>query len=264
MRQLKKRQPGSSPATPTTGDGTHRRRWLRVPTSGAALAVSIVALVVAMAGSAYAGVTLANNSVGTRQLQNGAVTNGKIAKSAVGNAKIANGAVGPAKLKSGLIVPNAVHANVADLATNATNATNATKATTATSATSATTATNATTAANATALAKVTYVQSANVTSPAGGGTVNNPSDTLGAVGCPSGTSAIAGGFTTSKAGLEINESEPTFNSGATKPATGWDGFVDNFTNVAGTFSVWAICTPVTAGNSQPGAVPITKAASSR
>jgi hypothetical protein len=133
MRQLMKRRRGSRTATPTTGDGAQRRRWLRLPTSTAALAVSIVALVVAMAGSAYAGVTLGKNSVGTKQLKKGAVTNGKIAK----------GAVGLGKLKTGLIVPNALHANVADSATNATNATNATKATSATSATSATTATTA-------------------------------------------------------------------------------------------------------------------------
>jgi hypothetical protein len=143
MRQLMKRRQGRT-ATPTTGDGAHRRRWLRLPTSTAALTVSIVALVVAMAGSAYAGVTLGKGSVGTKQLKKGAVTNGKIAK----------GAVGLGKLKGGLVVPNALHANTADSATNATNAvnatnaTNATKATTATSATSATSATTATTATN--------------------------------------------------------------------------------------------------------------------
>jgi hypothetical protein len=148
MRQLMKRRRDGRTATPTTGDGARRRRWLRLPTSTAALAVSVVALVVAMAGSAYAGVTLAKNSVGTKQLKNGAVTNAKIAGGAVGNGKLANGAVGPAKLKSGLVVPNATNAINAINATNATNAANATKATTATSATSATTATTATTAAN--------------------------------------------------------------------------------------------------------------------
>jgi hypothetical protein len=144
MRQLMKRRRDGRTATPTTGDGARRRRWLRLPTSTAALAVSVVALVVAMAGSAYAGVTLAKNSVGTKQLKNGAVTNAKIAGGAVGNGKLANGAVGPAKLKSGLVVPNATNAINAINATNATNAANATKATTATSATSATTATTAT------------------------------------------------------------------------------------------------------------------------
>ncbi len=60
--------------TATTPGAAHPRRRLRLPTSGAALAVSIVALVVAMAGSAYAGATLGKGSVGTKQLQKGAVT----------------------------------------------------------------------------------------------------------------------------------------------------------------------------------------------
>jgi hypothetical protein len=83
-------------------------------------------------------------------------------------------------------------------------------------------------------------------------------------VTCPTGLSAIAGGFTTSAGALEINESQPTFAGGSTKPATGWNGFVDNFTATARTFNVWAICMPVTAGNSQPGAVPGANSVSSR
>src|ERR1700744_5054600 len=126
MRRLMMRRRGSQTTTPRTGDVAHSRRRLRLPTSGAALAVSIAALIVAMAGSAYAATTLAKNSVGTKQLQKGAVTSGKIAKGAVTNGKIAKGAVGAGKLKSGLVVPNATHANTADSATNATNATNAT------------------------------------------------------------------------------------------------------------------------------------------
>ena len=69
MRRLMMRRRGSQMATPRTGDVAHSRRRLRLPTSGAALAVSIAALIVAMAGSAYAGSTLANGSVGTKQLQ---------------------------------------------------------------------------------------------------------------------------------------------------------------------------------------------------
>jgi hypothetical protein len=145
MRRLMMRRRGSQMATPRTGDVAHSRRRLRLPTSGAALAVSIAALIVAMAGSAYAATTLAKNSVGTKQLQKGAVTSGKIAKGAVTNGKIAKGAVGAGKLKSGLVVPNASHANTADSATKATSATTATSAT---SATNATNATNAVTAAN--------------------------------------------------------------------------------------------------------------------
>ena len=49
-----------------------------------ALAVAMLALLVALSGTAYAAVTLAPNSVGTAQLKNGAVTLTKIAKSAQG------------------------------------------------------------------------------------------------------------------------------------------------------------------------------------
>jgi hypothetical protein len=205
-------------------------------------AVAFVALLLSLGGTAYAGSTLGNNSVGTRQIKNRAVTSSKIGKGAVATANIKSGAVTSSEINtSGLTVPNATNA------INATNATNATTAINATNATTATTATNAATAANATALAKVTYAQSASIASPAGGGTVDNPSDTPGSVTCPTGTSAIAGGFSTSGLGVEINESEPTFAAGTAKPATGWNGFVDNFTGTARTFTVWAICTPVTA-----------------
>jgi hypothetical protein len=134
MRRLMMR---SRDDRPPGADATHRTRRLRLPTSGAALAVSIVALVVAMAGSAYAGVTLGKGSVGSKQLQKGAVTSGKIAKGAVTNGKIAKGAITAGKLKAGLTVANASHANTADSATNATNATTATNATNATNATTA-------------------------------------------------------------------------------------------------------------------------------
>jgi hypothetical protein len=100
MRHLKTQRRGSPTVTPTAD--AHVRRRLRLPASGAALVVSIVALVVAMGGSAYAGVTLlARHSVGSRQLKNGAVTNRKIAK----------GAISARKLAKGLVVPSASHAN---------------------------------------------------------------------------------------------------------------------------------------------------------
>ena len=52
-----------------------------------ALAVAMIALLVALSGTAYAAVTLAPNSVGTAQLKTGAVTLTKIAKSAQGALK---------------------------------------------------------------------------------------------------------------------------------------------------------------------------------
>ena len=52
-----------------------------------ALVVAMIALLVALSGTAYAAVTLAPNSVGTAQLKNGAVTLTKIATSAKGALK---------------------------------------------------------------------------------------------------------------------------------------------------------------------------------
>ncbi|HEY5054057.1 MAG TPA: hypothetical protein VII45_11685 [Solirubrobacterales bacterium] len=192
---------------------------------------SIAVFLVLGGATAFAATqVLPKNSVGAKQLKKEAVT----------ASKIKNGAVTASKINpTGLTVPNATHATTADNATHATTADNATNAT------------NATTAENATALAKVTYVQSASIVSPVGGGTVNNPSDTAGSVTCPTGTSAVGGGFTTSGAGVEINESQPTFGAGTKKPATGWNGFVDNFTATARTFTVWAICVKANTGNTE-------------
>lgn len=73
---------------------------LRAPSP--ALAVSLVALVMALGGTSYAAFTLPNNSVGTKQLKNGAVT----------TPKLKNGAVTASKLNTtGVTVPNALQAN---------------------------------------------------------------------------------------------------------------------------------------------------------
>jgi hypothetical protein len=89
-----------------------------------ALIIAVVALVVALAGTSYAALSLPKNSVGTRQLKNGAVTANKIK----------GGAVSASKLNlSGVTVPNAAHATNADTAGSATNAGHATAADTASS-----------------------------------------------------------------------------------------------------------------------------------
>jgi hypothetical protein len=104
---------------------------LRRPTP--AFAVAFVALLVALGGTAYAGLTIPKNSVGTKQLKKAAVT----------TPKIKNGAVTASKINtSGLTVPNAKQANSASTASFATTASSAS---TATSATNATNATNAST-----------------------------------------------------------------------------------------------------------------------
>jgi hypothetical protein len=108
-----------------------------------ALAVSFVALVVALGGTSYAALSLPRNSVGTKQIVNGAVT----------ARKIRNGAVTAAKIDTaGLTVPNALHSSSANAAVNAMNATSAGHASAADSATTAdhaSTADNATTATTA-------------------------------------------------------------------------------------------------------------------
>lgn len=93
-----------------------------------ALAVSFVALVLVLGGTAYAGTVLGKNSVGTKQLKNGAVTNAKLGKGAVTTGKIKNGTVTASKINtSGLTVPNALQANSAASATNAANAAEASR-----------------------------------------------------------------------------------------------------------------------------------------
>ena len=86
-----------------------------------AMAVSLVALFVALGGTGYAVVSLPKNSVGTKQLVNGAVTTKKIKARAVTGAKIApNSLTGAQILESRLgKVPRAT---LADAATSATHA----------------------------------------------------------------------------------------------------------------------------------------------
>jgi hypothetical protein len=197
----------------------------------AALVVSVIALIVALGGTAYAGVKLGKNSVGTKQLKNGAVT----------SSKIKNGSVTAGKLSlTGVTVPSARHADKADAATSATSATNAINATNASHASSADKAADADTA---TALGTVFYARSDTIdsagcgSSPCGGAF----SDTSGKETRPAGTVVIAGGVTTSGPGLELNEGEP-LQSNTGGPLDTWFVFVDNFTNTPRTFTVWAIC----------------------
>lgn len=68
-----------------------------------AMLVALLALFVSLGGSAYAGLNLPKNSVGTQQLQSGAVTGAKLHKGAVTKVKIKNGSVTNAKLADGSI-----------------------------------------------------------------------------------------------------------------------------------------------------------------
>jgi hypothetical protein len=95
----------------------------------AALAVSIVALVVALAGTGYAAFRLPPGSVGTSQLKPSAVTGPKLAKGAVTAGKVKNGSLTGAQIASSTLgpVPQATHAGTADSATNAAGTANADK-----------------------------------------------------------------------------------------------------------------------------------------
>lgn len=90
------------------------------------LVISVLALFVALGGSAYAA-----TKIGTKNIKNNAITSAKIKKNAVTTAKIKNGAVTGAKINAATLgtVPNAAHASTADSATRATDATNAVNAT---------------------------------------------------------------------------------------------------------------------------------------
>src|SRR5262249_62288956 len=74
------------------------KRKRRLPAPGTAIA--IVALIVALAGTAYAATNLKKNSVGPKQLKNNAVVEKKIAGGAVTESKLGDGIVGRNKLKS--------------------------------------------------------------------------------------------------------------------------------------------------------------------
>jgi len=86
--------------------------------------VSLLALVVALGGSAYAAVSLPKNSVGTKQLKKRAVTTSKFATGAVTGGKLAAGSLTGKQINSSTLgqVPSAAHAGSADAATNATHA----------------------------------------------------------------------------------------------------------------------------------------------
>lgn len=83
------------------------------PLPSPAMVVAILALILALTGSAYA--ALAKNSVGTRQLKSKAVTTGKIARNAVNSSKVANNSLTGQDINVGALgtVPKASSADSA-------------------------------------------------------------------------------------------------------------------------------------------------------
>lgn len=77
-----------------------------MPRPSASMVVASTALVVALAGSGYAAVTLAKDSVGAREIRANAVRAAEIAPNAVGTAKVRNGSLkaedfAPGQLRAG-------------------------------------------------------------------------------------------------------------------------------------------------------------------
>ena len=94
----------------------------RRPRPSPALVISIVALFVALGGSAYA-----VNMVGTKQIRKNAVTTAKIKRNAVTTAKIRNGAVTGAKIRNGAVTGTKIREgtlSAVPIAGSATNAVN--------------------------------------------------------------------------------------------------------------------------------------------
>ena len=115
-------------------------------------ALGLIAIFIAMSGTAYAATRLPHNSVGTKQLRNGAVTGAKLARAAVTGSKVKPGSLTGKQINAATLglVPNATHATSAGSATTASTATSATSATTAITATNAANANHATSADHAT------------------------------------------------------------------------------------------------------------------
>jgi hypothetical protein len=114
--------------------------------------VALLALFVALGGTAYATTGFPANVIGTKQLQRNAVTTPKLKNNAVTGAKVADNSLSGADvLESSLAaVPSATRADRARTAPSATNAVNAVTATTVDSAATAANATNVRNAASAT------------------------------------------------------------------------------------------------------------------
>ena len=75
--------------------------WLVEHGPAPAMIVAVIALLVAMGGSAYAVSNLPPNSVGTKQLKDGAVTSAKLRNGAVTAKKVKMGSLLPSNFKAG-------------------------------------------------------------------------------------------------------------------------------------------------------------------
>jgi hypothetical protein len=186
--------------------------WFRIHRPSASLVVSIIALIVALGGTAYAGGLVGKNSVGTKQLRRNAVT----------TAKIHNGAITAKKLKKGLLVP---HAQRADFANGASAAFTAGRASSATS------------AGSAAALTGVNVVRAGPFTNPHGGNV------TYGEADCPAGQFVVSGGAWTIGTNAEaMNSSWPTRRATDDAAPDAWGVWMNNNEGNDNIFYVYATC----------------------
>ena len=139
------------------------------------MAVAIVALMVALGGTAVAASTLANGSVTSAKIANSAVTSAKIANAAVQSAKIANGSVASAKIANSAVTS----AKIANSAVTSAKIANS----------AVTSAKIAPGTLGGVSAAKVTVVAGTPVNVPA------NSNGTTATATCPAGQRAISGGF---------------------------------------------------------------------
>jgi len=78
------------------------------------LVISVIALVVALAGVSYAAIKIPKNSVGAKQLKKNSVTAAKLKKAAVTGAKIKNASVTGSKLSTASVTSSKLGSNSVD------------------------------------------------------------------------------------------------------------------------------------------------------
>ena len=200
--------------------------WSGSRRPSAALVISVIALIVSLGGTAYAGGVMDANSVGNKELRNKSVGTAKLRNGAVTSRKLRNGAITIRKLSKHLVVPKANFAN------------SAAAAITAGHASIADSASHAGSADTAGALTGVNIIRSGPVSSP-------NNTVVFAEADCPAGQFPVGGGVWTSSTkanNQSINSSWPTRQNPTDPEPDAWGAWVNNNGGGAQSFNVYAIC----------------------
>lgn len=219
----------------TLQSGKRAATWLPSP----ALALAIVALVVALAGTSLAAFSLPANSVGASQIRNRSITNSKLQDGLVTSGKLHNRAVTSVKIAGSAVTSGKLQAaavtsvKLRDAAVTSGKLQNG-AITSAKLAPSAITATNVPAGAGV----KLTYTFGQVSVSPGQGLSAH--------VSCPGGNNVVGGGMTAGATSVVTNDSAP-FNSQARtwtgSVADSWGVFVTNTdTTAAHDVGIYAIC----------------------